>query len=198
MTQAIAQNSKEVQSDPIVKKNAVVQTEHLLKKVREPEEEKLDKDQQQQDEVDKNESVISGLNMVDAKSKHSEEQDGSESNSSENMASEDSLNERIEELMYDKKKPPKNKLLEAEEEDENLDVVSQQSEAEITQENQKLEYHARMYRQNSEKFDRIYSSQTQQIEEIRDFFSEHKIKIIKLNHSVDPNIQRFTQFQGYL
>ena len=73
MTQAIAQNSKEVQSDPIVKKNAVVQTEHLLKKVREPEEEKLDKDQQQQDEVDKNESVISGLNMVDAKSKHSDD-----------------------------------------------------------------------------------------------------------------------------
>ena len=63
MTHAIAQNSKEVQSDPIVKKNAVVQTENLLKKVREPEEEKLDKDQQQQDEVDKDESVISGLNM---------------------------------------------------------------------------------------------------------------------------------------
>ena len=37
---------------------------------------------------------------------------------------EDSLNERIEELMYDKKKPPKNKLLEEENENEDLDVVS--------------------------------------------------------------------------
>ena len=37
-------NTKEVQSEPIVKKNAFVQTENLLKKLREPEEEKLDKD----------------------------------------------------------------------------------------------------------------------------------------------------------
>lgn len=64
------------------------------------------------------------------------------------MASEDSLNERIEELMYDKKKPPKNKLLEAEEEDENLEVVSQQSQAEITHENQTLDYHKKMYIKN--------------------------------------------------
>jgi hypothetical protein len=157
MTQTIAQNSKEVQSDPIVKKNAVVQTENLLKKVREPEEEKLDKDQQQQDEVDKDESVISGLNMDGTNPNQSEGRAVSESHSSEKLASEeDSLNERIEDLMYDKKKPPKNKLLEDDDDEENLEVVSQQSQAEITQENQTLEYHNQMYIKNKQKFDRIF------------------------------------------
>lgn len=55
--------------------------------------------------------------------------------------------------MYDKKKPPKNKLLENEEDNEDLDVVSQQSHAEITHENQTLEYHLKMYLNNKTKFD---------------------------------------------
>ena len=54
---------------------------------------------------------------------------------SEEESEEDSLNERIEELMYDKKKPPKNKLLEDENENEDLEVVSQHSNYEITHEN---------------------------------------------------------------
>ena len=75
--------------------------------------------------------------MVGTNPNESEGQEVSESDSSEKLASEeDSLNERIEDLMYDKKKPPKNKLLEEDEDDENLEVVSQQSQAEITQENQ--------------------------------------------------------------
>lgn len=51
-----------------------------------------------------------------------------------------------------------------------------------------------MYIKNKQKFDRIFCSEIHQIEEIRDFFAENKIKIIKLNHSVDPNVQRLTQF----
>ena len=100
--------------------------------------------------------------------------------------------------MYDKKKPPKNKLLENEEDNEDLDVVSQQSHAEITHENQTLEYHLKMYLNNKTKFDQMYHNEAGQIDQIREFFSDNKIKIIKLNHSVDPHIQRFTQFQGYM
>ena len=123
LNQAAQANSKEVQSEPIVKRNAFVQTENLLKKLREPEEEKLDKDQQQQEDAERNnDSVISGLNMPDARS-HDSNQSVSKS-SSMVESEEDSLNERIEELMYDKKKPPKNKLLEEENENEDLDVVS--------------------------------------------------------------------------
>ena len=100
--------------------------------------------------------------------------------------------------MYDKKKPPKNKLLEDENENEDLEVVSQHSNYEITHENQTLDYHNRMYQKNKQIFDHIYQNDVGQIDEIRQFFSDNKIKIIKLNHSVDPHIQRFTQFQGFL
>ena len=37
-----------------------------------------------------------------------------------------------------------------------------------------------------------------QMEEILNFFKSHKIKMTKLNHSLDSSTQRFTQYQGYL
>ena len=58
--------------------------------------------------------------------------------------------------MYDKKKPQKNKLLQDDEENEELDVVSQESHAEITHENQTLEYHNKIYFKNKMIFDMNY------------------------------------------
>ena len=45
-----------------------------------------------------------------------------------------------------------------------------------------------MYMNNKMKFDIDYSNDGGQIAQIRQFFSDNKIKIIKLNHSVDPHI----------
>ena len=36
-----------------------------------------------------------------------------------------------------------------------------------------------------------------EIERIKKLFVKRKIKMIKLNHSFDADIQRFTQFQGF-
>lgn len=36
-----------------------------------------------------------------------------------------------------------------------------------------------------------------EINDIKDFLFQNKLTIIKLNHSVDTNIQRFTQYEGY-
>ena len=37
----------------------------------------------------------------------------------------------------------------------------------------------------------------QEIDRIKDFLLQNKISIIKLNHSVDTDAQRFTKFNGY-
>lgn len=38
----------------------------------------------------------------------------------------------------------------------------------------------------------------QEIDRIRKFFSENKVKIVKFNHSFDSDVQRFSQFDGYM
>lgn len=37
----------------------------------------------------------------------------------------------------------------------------------------------------------------QEIDRIKDFLLQNKVSIIKLNHSVDTDAQRFTKFNGY-
>lgn len=37
-----------------------------------------------------------------------------------------------------------------------------------------------------------------EINRIRKFFAENKVKIVKFNHSLDSDVQRFTQFDGYM
>lgn len=37
-----------------------------------------------------------------------------------------------------------------------------------------------------------------EIDRIREFFSKNKVKIVKFNHSFDEDVQRFTQFDGYM
>lgn len=37
-----------------------------------------------------------------------------------------------------------------------------------------------------------------EIDDIKDFLYQNKIKIIKFNHSVDSETQRFSQFNSYL
>ena len=37
-----------------------------------------------------------------------------------------------------------------------------------------------------------------EIDQIKDFLYQNKLQITKLNHSVDTNIQRLTQYDGYM
>ena len=37
-----------------------------------------------------------------------------------------------------------------------------------------------------------------EINRIRKFFQENKVKMIKMNHSFDSDVQRFSQFDGYI
>lgn len=37
-----------------------------------------------------------------------------------------------------------------------------------------------------------------EIEDIQDFFTQNKVKVVKLNHNIDLSIQRFSQFNSYI
>ena len=37
-----------------------------------------------------------------------------------------------------------------------------------------------------------------EINRIKKFFADNKVKIVKFNHSLDDSVQRFTQFDGFM
>ena len=68
---------------------------------------------------------------------------------------------------------------------------------EFIPEKAKLEYHMKQYFLNKQKQEKCLKNYNE-IEDIRDFFSQNKVKMTKLNHSLDLSTQRFTQFQSYM
>ena len=70
---------------------------------------------------------------------------------------------------------------------------SYKREVEVTNENQKLSFHKKRYMEHVKKH-KFNMNDIYEIERIKKFFVKRKMKIIKLNHSFDADIQRFTQF----
>ena len=59
-----------------------------------------------------------------------------------------------------------------------------------------MNHHHEMYFKNK-RLNRKAEKNFGEINDIKDFLFQNKLTIIKLNHSVDTNIQRFTQYEGY-